>query len=110
MTERAPISWITASARVQDNRDKPNRKAPSRRLGPLATVASRRWRMGGVGVVGGRGCRGLGPLVAEEGESALGTPVREVAVLAALQGERERGRVSLVHPGLLLLLGGHRFV
>ena len=89
MTERAPISWITASARVQENRDKPNRKAPSRRLGPLAAVASRRWRMGGVGVVGGRGCRGLGPLVAEEGESALGTPVREVAVLAALQSMRE---------------------
>ena len=38
-----------------------------------------------------RGCcgGGLGSLVAEEGERALRTPVREVAVLAALQ-PRER--------------------
>ena len=55
-------------------------------------------------MVGGCGGRGLGSLVAEEGESALGTPVREVAVLAALQSMREKaGRVSLVKPEFLLL-------
>ena len=39
-------------------------------------------------VRGGRGS-GQGALVAEEGERALGTPVREVAVLAALHDESQ---------------------
>ena len=65
-----------------------NQTEKHRRLRPLAAVASRRRcrrRRAAFGVVGGGGGRGLGSLVAEEGESALGTPVREVAVLAALQ-------------------------
>ena len=56
-----------------------------RRLSAAATAA--------VALCVVRGCcgGGLGSLVAEEGERALRTPVREVAVLAALQPRMDRG-------------------
>ena len=50
-------------------------------------------------MVGGSCGRGLGSLVAEEGEGALGTPVREVAVLAALQGQTEDELEWSINPG-----------
>ena len=57
------------------------RRRLRRRLRSLSAAAA----AVALGVVRGRCGGGLGSLVAEEGERALRTPVREVAVLAALQ-------------------------
>ena len=59
-------------------------------------------------MVGGCGGRGLGSLVAEEGESALGTPVREVAVLAALQSMGEGREGQFGQTRVPVARGGHR--
>ena len=54
-------------------------------------------------VRGGRS-GGDGALVAEEGERTLGTPVREVAVLAALQGQTgDELESGLSIPGMFTL-------